>query len=119
MTGNSNEVLVPDLMTNEIITCPGDTRLAAAGLLARRRVHAVFVLDEPGHPAGVISDIDLLAGEWMADDEDSLRMMQRMTAKELMTSPRPTLPPTPPPHACESSTSAGCSSQTSAAPPPA
>jgi CBS domain-containing protein len=49
--------------------------------------HAVFVLDDAGEPVGVVSDFDLLAGEWMADDPESLETMRRMTARELMTAP--------------------------------
>jgi CBS domain-containing protein len=92
LTRGSDELRVSDLMTREVITCPADTRLAAvASLLARRRVHAIFVVDESGQPAGVVSDFDLLGGEWMADDDEGLRVMQRMTAGELMTTPVETI----------------------------
>jgi CBS domain-containing protein len=79
---------VAGLMNRDLVTCRGDADLATvAAKLARHRVHAVFVLDDAGEPAGVVSDFDLLAGEWMADDADSLAMMRRMTARELMTAP--------------------------------
>jgi hypothetical protein len=55
---------------------------------ARRRVHAVFVLDDAGRSSGVASDFDLLA--WV-DGRGSLRAMQEMTAGELMTSPVETI----------------------------
>jgi CBS domain-containing protein len=47
----------------------------------------VFVLDDAGQPCGVVSDFDLLAGEWMADDAAGLETMRTMTARELMTAP--------------------------------
>src|SRR6516225_9935967 len=79
-------------MTDEVITCPPDAGLGSvATILAGRRVHAVFVLNEAGLPAGVVSDFDLLAGEWLADDEASLRTMQSVTAVELVTSPVETI----------------------------
>jgi CBS domain-containing protein len=83
---------VADLMTTGVVACPGDSTLATmAHLLARRHIHAVFVLDEAGNPSGIVSDFDLLGGEWMADDPDSLRAMQQMTAAELMTAPIETI----------------------------
>jgi CBS domain-containing protein len=92
LTDSSKELKVSDLMTRDIITCSGDTRLGAvAMLLARRRVHAVFVLDDSGRPAGVLSDFDLLGGEWMADDDEGLHIMQQMSAAELMTTPVQTI----------------------------
>jgi CBS domain-containing protein len=81
-------VLVKDLMTRDIIACARGADLASvAQILAERRIHAVFVLDDTGKPSGVLSDFDLLAGEWMADDAESLRTMKAMTAGELETSP--------------------------------
>jgi CBS domain-containing protein len=75
-------------MTRDVISCGGDADLAAvAAKLARHHIHAVFVLDDNDEPAGVVSDFDLLAGEWMADDPESLETMRRMTAEELMTGP--------------------------------
>jgi CBS-domain-containing membrane protein len=75
-------------MTHDLISCRGDADLAAvASKLARHHIHAVFVLGDAGEPLGVVSDFDLLAGEWMADDPESLETMRRMTARELMTAP--------------------------------
>jgi CBS domain-containing protein len=86
------DIAVGDLMTKDVITCPPDAGLGGiASILAGRRVHAVFVVNEAGLPAGVVSDFDLLAGEWLADDEVSLRTMQSITAGELMTSPVETI----------------------------
>lgn len=49
------------------------------------------MLGEDGRPAGVLSDFDLLAGEWLADDAEGLRAMQDVTAAELMSSPVETI----------------------------
>jgi CBS domain-containing protein len=88
MTTDPATVSVADLMTDELVTCrPGATLSEVAVLLAQHRIHAVFVLDADGRPAGVVSDFDLLAGEWLGDDADGLQTMRTMTAAELMTSP--------------------------------
>jgi CBS domain-containing protein len=82
------KLTVADLMSRELVTCRADADLATvAAKLARHRVHAVFVVDDAGEPSGVVSDFDLLAGEWMADDADSLEMMRGLTARDLMTVP--------------------------------
>jgi len=79
---------VADLMTRDLVSCPANTSLASvASTLAHRKVHAVFVLDQEGRPTGVVSDFDLLAGEWLGTDPESLRAMQQVTAAELMTAP--------------------------------
>ena len=86
------EQRVADLMSREIISCPAGASLGSiASTLAQRRVHAVFVLDDAGQPVGVISDFDLLAGEWLGTDAENLQTMQRMTAAELMTAPVETI----------------------------
>jgi CBS domain-containing protein len=93
MTKLPEQTQVADLMTRELVSCPSDASLASiASTLARRNVHAVFVLDNEGRPAGVVSDFDLLAGEWLGTDAESLQMMRRMTAAELMTTPVETVP---------------------------
>ena len=85
---NTEDLLVIDLMSNGVITCSRDADLATvAATLVRRGVHAVFVLDERGDPSGVLTDFDLLAGEWLADDAEGLRVMRTITAGELMSSP--------------------------------
>jgi CBS domain-containing protein len=82
------KLTVADLMSRDLVTCLADADLATvAAELARHRVHAVFVLDDASEPSGVVSDFDLLAGEWMADDADSLEMMRGLTARDLMTAP--------------------------------
>jgi len=86
------DVLVRELMTDEVIACPRHATLASvASILARREVHAVFVLDDFGRPSGIISDFDLLAGEWLADEAEGLDTMQSVTAGQLMTVPVETI----------------------------
>ncbi len=79
---------VRDLMRPNLITCPAGMSLGdAAAMLARHRVHALIVADAGGLAEGVLSDIDLLAGEWLAGDEHSLSVMRQMTAGDLMSQP--------------------------------
>lgn len=78
--------LVRDLMSRGLFTCPHDTPLGdTAALLTKHRVHALVVVDHAGRPSGLISDFDLLAGEWLSADAESLATMRRMTAGELMS----------------------------------
>jgi CBS domain-containing protein len=51
----------------------------------------LVVVDDAGSPQGVISDTDLLAGEWLAVDEQSLATLRSLTARDLMTSPLATI----------------------------
>ena len=51
----------------------------------------MIVVDEAGHPVGLLSDFDLLAGEWLSADAESLAAMRRMTAGELMSTPLNTI----------------------------
>ena len=51
------------------------------------RIHALIVTDQTDTPLGIISDFDLLAGEWLSVDEESLNTMRNMTARDLMTIP--------------------------------
>jgi CBS domain-containing protein len=75
-------------MTKDIVDCPADANLAAvAATLAQRGVHAVFVLDGGGQPLGVVSDFDLLAGEWLGQDPEGFRTMREMTAGDLIGHP--------------------------------
>lgn len=79
---------VKDLMHNGLITCPPDTSLGqVAALLTQHHVHALIVAEPKGKPLGIISDFDLLAGEWLSVDQESLNTMRRMTARDLMTFP--------------------------------
>jgi CBS domain-containing protein len=82
---------VADLMSSPPISVAGDTTLGdVAALLVDRRVHGVVVVDG-GAVAGVVSDTDLLAGEWLVDDAESLATMRSLTARELMTAPPVTI----------------------------
>lgn len=83
---------VRDLMHPGLITCTMDTPLGqAAMLLVQHHVHAVVVIDRDGRPLGLLSDFDLLAGEWLSKDPESLEAMRRMTAGDLMSTPLNTI----------------------------
>jgi len=83
---------VADLMSSPVVSCRGDASLGeVAALLAERHIHGVVVLDESGRMAGVVADTDLLAGEWLASDAESLDTMRSMTAGEMMTMPPVTI----------------------------
>jgi CBS domain-containing protein len=71
-----------------IITCPPDASLGlVALLLTNHRVHALAVADTAGRVLGIVTDIDLLAAEWLSTDQERLEAMKRMTARDLMTTP--------------------------------
>jgi len=79
---------VRDLMRPALITCPPNASLGeVAAILIRHQVHAIIVADATGMPLGVLSDIDLLAGEWLGDDPGKLARLRALTAAELMSSP--------------------------------
>src|SRR5690606_19708343 len=84
--------LVKDLMHPGVITCRLDATLGqVASLLDQHQVHALFVTDRDGRIVGVISDFDLMAGEWLSSDPESLEAMRKLTASDLMTTPIDTL----------------------------
>jgi CBS domain-containing protein len=71
-----------------LITCPPEATLGqVAAMLVRQRVHALIVTGAAGQPLGLLSDIDLLAGEWLSTDNESLAKMRTMRAGELMSVP--------------------------------
>ncbi len=79
---------VSDLMHPGVITCTPDATLGeVAVMLTQHRVHALVVADRDWRPLGIISDFDLLAGEWLSVDSESLEAMRAMTAGELMSTP--------------------------------
>lgn len=79
---------IHDLMHNGVITCPPSTSLGqVAALLDEHQIHALIVAEYPDQPLGIISDFDLLAGEWLSVDEESLNTMRQLTARDLMTTP--------------------------------
>jgi CBS domain-containing protein len=79
---------VRDLMHRGLISCPANTPLGeVAQLLDQYHVHGLLVGDGKGRPAGILTDFDLLAGEWLSTNSESLAAMRKMTAGELMTTP--------------------------------
>lgn len=84
--------LVRDYMHPGVITCRPDATLGqVAVMLTQHHVHALIVADRDGRPLGIISDFDLLAGEWLSADPESLEAMRTMTAGELMSTPLGTI----------------------------
>ena len=80
--------LVRDLMHRGLITCRQSAALGqVAVLLYQHHVHALVVVDRDGRPAGIISDFDLMAGEWLSADTESLDVMRKLTAGDLMSQP--------------------------------
>ena len=80
--------LVKDLMRPGVITCKPTASLGqVAVLLNQHQVHALFVTDRDGRIMGIISDFDLMAGEWLSSDSESLAAMRNLTAADLMAQP--------------------------------
>jgi len=81
-------ILVRDLMHRGLITCRQDAALGqVAVMLTQHHVHALVVVDRDRRPIGLISDFDLLAGEWLSADSESLAVMRKLTAGDLMSHP--------------------------------
>ena len=79
---------VKDLMHQGLFICHPDSSLGqVAALLAQYHIHALVVAEKEDNPLGIISDFDLLAGEWLSVDHESLAAMQKLTARDLMSSP--------------------------------
>jgi predicted transcriptional regulator len=84
--------IVRDLMHLGLLTCHPEATLGeVAMLLTRHHVHALIVVGPDDQPLGIISDSDLLAGEWLSADSQSLAAMRKLTAGELMSSPIDTI----------------------------
>ncbi|MFH1632963.1 MAG: CBS domain-containing protein [Chloroflexota bacterium] len=84
--------LVRDLMHPGVLTCQPNASLGqVAVLLTRHHVHALIVPDSDGRPLGIITDYDLLAGEWLSIDAESLDAMRKLTAADLMSYPVDTI----------------------------
>ena len=80
--------LVRDLMHPGLLTCkPSATLGEVSVMLTQHHVHALVVADRDGRPLGLISDFDLLAGEWLSSDSESLAAMRKLTAADLMSHP--------------------------------
>jgi CBS domain-containing protein len=77
-----------DVMHPGLITCRPEAHMREmAEVLVSSHIHALVVTDSDGELLGIVADSDLLAGEWLAEDEESLAAMRTMTAGELMTAP--------------------------------
>jgi CBS domain-containing protein len=75
-------------MHRGLLTCRQDTALGqVAVLLTQHHVHALVVVDRDRRPIGLISDFDLLAGEWLSADAESLSVLRKLTAGDLMSHP--------------------------------
>lgn len=86
------EKRVRDLMHPGVITCqPNATLGQVAVMLTQHHVHSLIVVDRDGRPIGVITDFDLLAGEWLSADPQSLEVMRNLTASDLMSTPVQTI----------------------------
>lgn len=80
--------LVRDLMHPGVLTCKPDTSLGqVAVMLTQNHIHALAVADRDGRLLGIISDFDLLAGEWLSSDAENLKTMRSLTASDLMSHP--------------------------------
>lgn len=83
---------VRDYMHSGILTCrPNATLGQVAVMLSQLHVHGLIVADRDNRPLGVITDFDLMAGEWLSGDPQSLDVMRKMTAGELMSTPIDTI----------------------------
>lgn len=86
-----SEIRVRDLMSDGLIACDSDTTLGeAAALLRRHRVHGVVVMNDRV-PVGVLTDFDLLSGEWLSTDNVSFATMIAQTAGQIMSAPISTI----------------------------
>ena len=80
--------LVRDLMHRGLITCRQNAALGqVAVLLTQHHVHALVVVDRDSRPVGILSDFDLMAGEWLSADDESLAAMRKLSAGDLMSYP--------------------------------
>jgi CBS domain-containing protein len=80
--------LVRDLMHHGLLTCrPNATLGQVAVLLNQHHIHALIVTDRDGRAMGILSDYDLLAGEWLSRDAEGLAVMRKLTAADLMSKP--------------------------------
>jgi CBS domain-containing protein len=83
---------VGDLMREGVISCGREATLGdVAELLAEHRIHAAFVVDDNDEPVGVISDFDLLSGEWLGSNREGLEVMRSIQAQDMMTTPVETI----------------------------
>lgn len=84
--------LVRDLMHPGVLTCHQNATLGqVAVLLTQNHVHALIVTDRDSRFLGIISDYDLMAGEWLSVNPESLATMRSLTAADLMSYPIDTI----------------------------
>jgi len=80
--------LVRELMRPGVLTIQPEATLGeVAKSLSDNHVHALFVQEKGKGITGIITDFDLLAGEWLSGDAQSLKVMRKLTAGELMSTP--------------------------------
>jgi CBS domain-containing protein len=83
---------IRDLMHSGLIACSPHTPITeVVGLLRRYRIHGIVVQDDTKRAVGVISDTDLLLGEWLGDTAENVSVLRQMTAAELMSYPAATI----------------------------
>jgi CBS domain-containing protein len=83
---------VREYMHRGLITCRVDSTLGqVAVMMYQNHVHALVVVDRDGRHLGLITDFDLMAGEWLSADKESLEVMRKMTAGDLMSAPMDTI----------------------------
>jgi len=91
--------LVRNLMRPGILTCKPEATLGqVATALTAHHVHSLYVSGGDGSILGIITDYDLLAGEWLSGDPQSLEVMRKLTAGELMSTPANTIEASVPAH---------------------
>src|ERR1700749_3007311 len=92
MADHSPLMRVGDVMATDIVACAPETPIASiAQAMATRQVHAVFVVDTARRPIGLVSDVDLLTGEWLGTDGAALATMRATNARDLMSTPPETI----------------------------
>ena len=65
--------LVRDLMNPGVMQCqPDDTLGQVAKLFAENHVHSLFIFGDGVSPVGVITDYDVMAGEWLSGDPEGM-----------------------------------------------
>jgi CBS-domain-containing membrane protein len=64
-------------MSAEIVGCSRGTPIASiARPMATHQIDALFVLDDSRRPVGLVSDVDLPAGEWLGTDRCNFKTLR-------------------------------------------
>lgn len=62
-------MLVRELMTTDVVTCPEDATLSdAVGALLEHGVGSVILVSEEGNPTGIVTETDALRAGYETDD---------------------------------------------------